>query len=122
MSDECDHDWLWGDGRNAGSAECRKCRTWQQASSIAYDLRVQRDEAQAAVLIEREACAAYCLDRADQYDTNCGIWPALADAAEGIAKGEAAGMLARGDTEDLVARVRTLAGFTRKTHAKPRAM
>ena len=64
---------------------------------------------------EREACAAYCLDRADQYDTSSGTWPALADAAEGIAKGEAAGMMARGETEDLLKRVRRIAGFTRKT-------
>jgi hypothetical protein len=65
--------------------------------------------------LEREACAAYCLDRADQYDTNSGTWVGLADAAEGIAKGEASGMLERGETEDLLARVRKLAGLGRAT-------
>jgi hypothetical protein len=66
-------------------------------------------------LDEREACAAYCLDRADQYVPGSGICPALADAAEGIAKGDAAGMMARGETEDLLRRVRRMSGFTRKT-------
>ena len=64
---------------------------------------------------EREACSAYCLDRADQYDTNSGCWPAVADCAEGIAKGEAAEMVARGETEDLLDRVRKLAWKRRMT-------
>ena len=34
---------------SAGSAECRKCRTWQPASSIAYDLRFERDRLRAAL-------------------------------------------------------------------------
>jgi hypothetical protein len=80
-----------------------------QVEQIVREIRVSvRNE-------EREACAAYCLDRADQYDTSSGTWVGLADAAEGIAKGEASGMLERGETEDLLARVRKLAGFTRPT-------
>jgi hypothetical protein len=46
---ECEHDWSWGRGRNAGSAECRKCRTWQPASLIAFDLRAQMDAARLAL-------------------------------------------------------------------------
>ena len=38
---ECEHHWRWGDGRNAGSAECRRCGVWQPASTIEYDLRAK---------------------------------------------------------------------------------
>lgn len=41
MTTECDHRWQWGEGRNAGGAQCLKCRVWQPASSIEYYLRVQ---------------------------------------------------------------------------------
>jgi hypothetical protein len=72
-----------------------------------------------AVRAEREACAAYCLDRADQYETKSPIWVGIANCAEGIAKGEASESLRTGETEDLLKRVRQLAGFTRFT-PKPR--
>ena len=64
---------------------------------------------------EREASAAYCLDRADQYETSSGTWVGIANCAEGIAKGEAATSMSEGDTADLVERVRSIAGFTRPT-------
>jgi hypothetical protein len=64
---------------------------------------------------ERESAAAYCLDRADQYPTKSPIWVALADAAEGIAKGEAWESMRAGETEDLLKRVRTLSGVKRPT-------
>ena len=94
-----------------------RAREWIDAPP---DRKLTIPESLTALLVsvrneEREACAAYCLDRADQYDTNSGTWPALADAAEGIAKGEASAMLERGETEDLLARVRKMAGFTRTT-------
>ena len=71
------------------------------------------------VVKEREACAAYCLDRADQYETKSPIWVGIANCAEGIAKGEAAESFRAGETEDLLKRVRQLAGFSRTT-PKPR--
>lgn len=64
---------------------------------------------------EREACAAYCLDRDDQYETKSGTWVGIAECAEGIAKGDAAASLREGETEDLLKRVRQMAEFTRKT-------
>jgi hypothetical protein len=67
------------------------------------------------IVFEREAAAAYCLDRADQYETKSPIWVGLADASEGIAKGEAAEWLKVGETEDLLERVRKLADFKRAT-------
>lgn len=39
---------------------------------------------------ERRVCAAYVLDRADQYYTASPCWHGLADAAHGIMNGEAA--------------------------------
>jgi hypothetical protein len=68
---------------------------------------------------EREAAAAYCLDRADQFPTQSPIWVSMADCAEDIAKGKAAEALRTGETEDLLERVRKLVGFTRAT-PKPR--
>jgi hypothetical protein len=64
---------------------------------------------------EREASAAYCLDRADQYATSspCGI--AVSDCAQGIAKGDAWESMRTGETEDLLVRVRSLAGIEHPT-------
>lgn len=126
---ECDLDYLMatcksGPHRTATRAAPLNAEELERVRRRLADVLPTDDAVRLLATLDQErlACAAYCLDRADQYDTNCGIWPALADAAEGIAKGEAAGMLERGETEDLVARVRKLAGFKRKTHSKPRAM
>jgi hypothetical protein len=47
---ECEHVWQYGDGRNAGSAMCTKCRRWTPAWIIAFDL-------QKAIEASRAECA-----------------------------------------------------------------
>ena len=62
---------------------------------------------------EREAAATYLLDRADQYKTTSPCWVAVSDCAEAVARGEASESLRTGDTEDLLSRVRRMAGKNR---------
>jgi hypothetical protein len=100
-----------GTGILCRACMCNECRTADtddicRCCRDAYDLGRRE---------ERQAAAAYCLDRADQYNTRSPLWVATSDCAEGIAKGEAAESLRSGETEDLLARVRTLGGFARPT-------
>lgn len=74
-----------------------------------------RDAIERAKAHEREANAAYCLDRADQYPNDSAFWRCLADAAEGIAKGEGREIVRHGEFEELLARVRILARLPRTT-------
>ena len=62
---------------------------------------------------EREAAATYLLDRADQYKATSPCWVAVSDCAEAVARGEASESLRTGDTEDLLSRVRRMAGKNR---------
>lgn len=65
----------------------------------------------AARLDERRICAAYALDRADQYDGDSACWSCLAEAAHGIANGEAATAEEHGEfDDDLYARVDSFKG------------
>ncbi len=82
---DCEHDWQWGEGRNAGSAECRKCRTWQVASSITFDLRTERDSLRAALVLAQDLghheCS--CLGRALRSQGLCDTHEAIRVALGG---------------------------------------
>lgn len=49
MSDTCEHDWAYGEGRNAGGATCRRCRKSSSDWVIAFNLQKERDLARAAL-------------------------------------------------------------------------
>lgn len=61
---------------------------------------VVRKAVAAARVEERRICAAYVLDRADQYETRSPCWHGLADAAHGIMSGEAAAAEAHGEFDE----------------------
>jgi hypothetical protein len=96
-------------------SECCWCGVERDAPAVGPHVCDPQRVWEKAKAEERQACAAYCLDRADQYETKSPIWVGIADCAEGIAKGDAALSLRTGETEDLLDRVRTLAGFKRST-------
>ena len=118
-----------GDPVNAPTCRCSECVRKRGAEAVAecnhgpehwYELEngsirchcglgIRLARVHAVLMQEREACAAYCLDRADQYQTTSPVWVALADCAEAITKGEAATALRVGETEDLLNRVRRMA-------------
>ena len=96
------------------TSEERARKFWQGDAMVGDD-----DVAELIALIdavreeEREAAATYLLDRADQYKTTSPCWVAVSDCAEAVARGEASESLRTGDTEDLLSRVRRMAGKNR---------
>ena len=67
---DCDHEWTWDEGRNAGSSTCRKCGTWMPISSIVHSLKVLLEEARRD---REEAMRALSLHNGRSWCAVCGF-------------------------------------------------